>query len=255
MQEFREAVIKFGYAIDTLVKKNLNPLNSLSGEKQLYDFAAKKQQYHIQAYHTAFQQLKNASISLHQYAADHRDQQSTIAQISALLQKIYTAYDEQAFKLVQSTFNSLQELTESIPEEKQNEALTLNPDIIPKDIKSDIEADISEMQRCFTHECFRSCIILCGRVLETVLHRKYYEVTNNDLLEKSPGIGLGNLIAKLRDKEVSLPPGIANQIHLINQARISSVHKQQEAFYPTKAQTEAVILLTIDTASQLFSKQ
>ncbi|MDA1196633.1 MAG: DUF4145 domain-containing protein [Nanoarchaeota archaeon] len=253
MQEFKEAVVKFGYAIDTLVKKNLNPLNQTSGEKQLYDFAAKKQQYHIQAYHTAFQKLKNTSLSLHQYAADHRDQQSAIAQISILLQKIYTAYDESAFKIVHSTFNTIQELVGKIPEDMTNESLSLDPDIIPKDIKSDIEADISEMQRCFTHECFRSCIILCGRVLETVLHRKYYEVTNNDLLEKSPGIGLGNLIAKLRDKEVSLPPGIANQIHLINQARISSVHKQQVAFYPTKAQTEAVILLTIDTAAQLFA--
>ena len=253
MQEFKEALTKFGYTIDTLVKKNLKPTLSASTEKQLYDFAAKKQQYHIQAYHTAFQQLKNAATVLHQYAADHRDQQSTIAQISTQLQKLYSAYDENNFKTVQSAFNTLQELTSAIPKEEPDERLDLDPEVIPAEIQSDMKADIDELKRCFNHECFRSCIILCGRILETVLHRKYYEVTNNDLLEKSPGIGLGNLIAKLRDKEVQLPPGIANQIHLINQARISSVHKQQEAFYPTKAQTEAVMLLTMDTASQLFS--
>ena len=31
------------------------------------------------------------------------------------------------------------------------------------------------------------------------------------------GIGLGNLIAKLKDKNVNLDPALTNQIHLINQ--------------------------------------
>ncbi|HLC66504.1 MAG TPA: hypothetical protein VJK52_02585, partial [Candidatus Nanoarchaeia archaeon] len=96
--------------------------------------------------------------------------------------------------------------------------------------------------------------VLCGRILETALHRKYYEATGQDILEKSPGIGLGNLIAKMKEKGINLDPALANQIHLINQVRVFSVHKKQEAYSPSKAQAQAIILYTMDSISQLFSK-
>ena len=78
---------------------------------------------------------------------------------------------------------------------------------LPDDIRSEVTADISELSKCFSSGCYRSCIILCGRVLETVLHRKYYDATGHDILEKSPGIGLGNLIGKLKDHARSNRPG------------------------------------------------
>ncbi len=42
------------------------------------------------------------------------------------------------------------------------------------------------MRKCFEAEAFRACVVLCGRVLETALNRKYYEVTGADLMETSP---------------------------------------------------------------------
>jgi hypothetical protein len=89
--------------------------------------------------------------------------------------------------------------------------------------------------------------------LETALHRKYYEATGNDLLEKAPGIGLGSLIAKLSEKGAALPPGLPNQIHLINQARVFSVHTKQETFIPTKDQAQAIMLFTIDALNKIFN--
>ena len=93
---------------------------------------------------------------------------------------------------------------------------------------------------------------MCGRILETCLHRKYFDVTGFDVLEKSPGIGLGNLIAKMQEKEIKLAPGITQQIHLINNVRIHTVHKKKELFVPSKEQTNAIILFTIDSVNQLF---
>jgi len=61
------------------------------------------------------------------------------------------------------------------------------PQRIPADIHDEIGADLDEISRCMHAACYRSVVILCGRVIEVVLHRKYYEATNNDLLEKSPG--------------------------------------------------------------------
>lgn len=126
---------------------------------------------------------------------------------------------------------------------------------LPGEVKGDLLADIMEMEKCFGSGCYRSTTILCGRILETALHRKYFEVTGQDVLEKNPGIGLGNLIAKLAEKQVALDPGITNQIHLINQVRVFAVHKKQEPFHPTQAQAQAMMLYTMDILSKLFGKE
>ncbi|MFH0752125.1 MAG: DUF4145 domain-containing protein [archaeon] len=135
---------------------------------------------------------------------------------------------------------------------KREKELELNIPNLPAEIKSEIEADIQEIKKCHNAGCYRSAVVLCGRLLETSLHRKYYEATGQDILEKNPGIGLGNLIAKLMEKGVELDPGLSQQIHLVNQVRIFSVHKKQRTFYPTKAQTNAIILFTIDVLEKLF---
>lgn len=120
------------------------------------------------------------------------------------------------------------------------------------DIKEEIIADLNELKKCYDNQCCRSVVIICGRIMETVLHRKYYEVTGNDILEKNPGIGLGNMIAKLKDKNIKFDPGLTQQIHLINQLRIFSVHKKQDVFYPTREQAHAMILYTLDAIRKLF---
>ncbi|MBW3018674.1 hypothetical protein KY329_00620 [Candidatus Woesearchaeota archaeon] len=123
---------------------------------------------------------------------------------------------------------------------------------IPPDIKEDIEADFDEIQKNIQNKCYRSAVILCGRILETALHRKYYETTNVDLLEKAPGIGLGSLIAKLSDRGVKLDPGLMNQIHLVNQVRVFSVHKKRQAFKPSEQQAQAILLYTQDILEKIF---
>ena len=128
----------------------------------------------------------------------------------------------------------------------------LQSNSIPDAIASEINADVKEVEACFNHGLYRSAVILCGRILETALHRKYYEAVGVDLLEKSPGIGLGKIIAKLSEKNVSLDPGLTQQIHLINQVRIFTVHKKQKAFHPSKAQAHATMLYTIDVLDKLF---
>lgn len=123
---------------------------------------------------------------------------------------------------------------------------------LPSDIQDDITADIKELEKCFNSLCFRSSIVLCGRILEIALHRKYYEITGTDLLEKAPGVGLGKLIAKLKEKNIEFEPGLTQQIHLINNVRIFSVHKKSSSFTPTKKQTHAIILYTLDILNKLF---
>lgn len=123
---------------------------------------------------------------------------------------------------------------------------------LPVEIREEVQADLNEIEKCFAAGCYRSVVILSGRVLETALHRKYYEATENDLLEKAPGIGLGKIIAKLEEKGVSLGPGLTQQIHLINQVRIFSVHTKAEPFYPSKNQAEAITLFMMDILEKMW---
>lgn len=145
-------------------------------------------------------------------------------------------------------------LIEELAEMMTEAPAKMNINQLPSDIKPEIEADIEEMQKCIANECLRSAVILCGRVLETALHRKYYEVTGVDLLEKAPGTGLGNLIAKLSQNGVKVDPGLMNQIHLVNQVRVHSVHKKQQLFMPSKQQTQAIVLYTQDILEKLFNQ-
>lgn len=146
----------------------------------------------------------------------------------------------------------LEQLASMAAEEPEQRKQSFRIPKLPSDIKEDVAADLQEIQKCLNSACFRSAVILCGRVMETALHRKYYEATGNDLLEKAPGTGLGTLIAKLSEHGVKLDPGLPNQIHLINQIRVFSVHTKKETFSPSKTQTEAIVLYTLDILDKLF---
>ncbi|MBI4440670.1 hypothetical protein HY639_00740 [Candidatus Woesearchaeota archaeon] len=124
--------------------------------------------------------------------------------------------------------------------------------VLPEAISPEINADYDELQRCFDAGCYRAAIILCGRILETALHRKYFELTGKDVLETNPGMGLGKVLAKIKELNYDFGPGITEQIHLINQVRINSVHQKQNAFLPTKEQAQATVLYMLDVLKKLF---
>ncbi|MBI4451252.1 hypothetical protein HY642_04725 [Candidatus Woesearchaeota archaeon] len=159
------------------------------------------------------------------------------------------AADLKASRTLEELRRGLKGLQEAAPKESAKPEL---PRAIPADIRADVHADFREMQACFDAGCYRSVAILCGRALETCLFRRYYEATGIDLLEKAPGTGLGNLIAKMAEKGISLDPALANQIHLINQVRVHSVHTKRNAFSPTKNQALAMMLYTTDVIAKLF---
>ncbi len=173
-----------------------------------------------------------------------------IISIAKVRDKIYENPKEILEKIKQLDSNNTKNKIKS--DDDKSYLIEINKLNLPKDIKSEILADISELNKCFLNKCYRACVILCGRILEVSLHRKYYEHTNVDLLEKTPGIGIGKLVAKMSEKEIKLDPGIMQQIHLINNVRIYSVHKKTIPFSPSKIQCQAIILYTKDILKKLF---
>jgi len=247
--DFKKSIINLQNAISLAIKHNIDLNKKIDDEKAIYDYKQKQNIYHINTLKSSLRLVRSDSLELPQLTKHDVRNQAQVNQILELIPEL----DSKDLNKLDKTTTKLLNITKQLNFPKQDLEKTFStPTNLPEEIVSDIKADISELNRCFNSECYRSSIILCGRLLETALHRKYYEVTNNDLLEKSPGIGLGNIIAKLKEKNTELDPAITNQIHLINQVRIFSVHKKKQAFYPTKQQTQAAILYTLDILEKLF---
>lgn len=146
---------------------------------------------------------------------------------------------------------SIEDTAETLVEEKElvfSERLSK----IPAEIKEAVEADALELSRCYSSGCYRATVILCGRILEVCMHRKYFELAKKDILEDYPGIGLGKLIGKLSDAGFKMPPGLKEQVELVNMVRVSSVHKKKEAFSPTRLQAYAIAAFTIEAVNGLW---
>ncbi len=247
---FQKSLINLQNAISLAIKNNIDLTKEPEEEKAIYDYTEKQKIYYFNNLKSNLSLVKSTSLELPQLIKFDVRNQSHTTQILELMSEL----DSKDLNNLDKTVKKMISLTKQLNLPKNDLEKTFSiPTNIPEDIKSDIKADINELNKCFNAACYRSSAVLCGRLLETALHRKYYEVTKNDLLEKSPGIGLGNIIAKLKEKNITLDPALTNQIHLINQVRVFSVHKKKEAFSPSKEQTNAIILYTLDILKKLFT--
>ncbi|MBU2639282.1 MAG: hypothetical protein KKG75_01085 [Nanoarchaeota archaeon] len=223
------------------LKKNIQIINLDKIESNWKSYGRSKEIYNLALIRLNLKNIRN----LLEQGNEHR--------LLTFLDKIEKNFEDKKIEIVLQDLEKLEKLGKNLKVKNKKLHFKLKS-FLPIEIKQDIEADLEELERCYLHNCFRSSIILCGRLLETALHRKYYELTGNDLLEKSPGIGLGKIIAKLKQKNIEIIPGLNQQIHLINQIRIFSVHKQSSYFQPNKEQTYAIILYTLDVLNKLFKK-
>ena len=225
------------------------PISSEDDKKTLVDYASAKYNYNALKSKNYETQIKNKKELLTELLFDNINYKQNKNNHDQVLQLFTLTKD------TTKNINKIKELLNLLNFNEEIKTKTLNltaPVKTPIEIKDEINLDIKEFNCAFNSECYRASIILCGRILETCLHRIYFDATNNDLLEKSPGIGLGNLIAKIRDKGIDLDPGLTQQIHLINNVRIFSVHKKKQLFMPTKQQTYATILYTLDIIERMF---
>ncbi|MDP7179708.1 MAG: hypothetical protein QF824_00360 [Candidatus Woesearchaeota archaeon] len=248
MEQFKRSLEKFKGAVDNILKNNIDLSKEIDANKSIYDFKDRKLDYYVKLYHGAFKDLKAKSFSLSKLGEEN---QGEVAKINVLLKELEEKYNSEKLEGMGEVLEKISGLSSSFKIVESGEKFKLEG-VVPDEVRDEINADLAELGRCFNSECYRSCAILCGRLLEVGLHRKYFDVTGHDILEKSPGIGLGKVVAKLSEKEVKLDPGLTQQIHLINNVRIFSVHKKQEAFYPTKQQTQAMVLYTLDILEKIF---
>jgi len=239
--------------IEKLEKENIPINKKLDFKKSLFSFKERKISYYLETLAKNLETIRNIIVQAELKGLS----KEKLSKIKFFINELENAYLENNISALKDNLKELQkELSStSISLPRKKDILIKKPKNIPEEIKAEVYADLDELEKCFKAKCYRSAVILCARLLETALHRKLYEITSIDLLEKSPGIGLGKIVAKLRDHNIELPPGIMQQIHLINEIRIMSVHKKKQAFLPTENQAYAIILYTIDILEKLFNRK
>src|SRR3989338_6548086 len=160
--------------------------------KELYDFDSSKISYYDSEIELLVKKIRKGSSSFND------------ANLSNLVKEMEKLYVLRNIDGLLKKIKQIKELTEYIA--PKSARLDIKAPLLPYEIRDEISADLSEIEKCYAVGSYRSTTILCGRILETALHRKYYEVTGKDILETEPGIGLGKLIARLKEKKVVFHP-------------------------------------------------
>lgn len=227
--------------LETAIQEEIQLNEEVQMDESIFDFKIRKRAQVIEEIPKLIDQLK---------VSDSITDEDLKENLDVNIRVIKESYKASNLNELNKHSKFLQELTSSLEQPKKEFNFQVRN--LPLEIAEEVRADLGEAQKCYHASCYRSTVILCARILEVGLHRKYYESTGTDLLEKSPGIGLGKIIQKLKEKEVNFDPGLTQQIHLINNVRIHAVHKQSEIFNPTESQALAVMLFTKDVLEKLF---
>lgn len=250
MVSLKDSMLELKEVVDSVISKKID-FNSKTLENE-FDFRKREREYYSKELESYIKKIESV---LSESFVILPTKKIELTNISSKIKELKKIINSRNFTDAANLINEIYDMSPSIKIADNN--LPREEFIfpyIPKDIFSETKATFDELVKCYQHNCYRSALILCGRILEISLHYKYFKITGQDLLEKSPDIGLGNLVLKFKEKDISIDPGVSNQIHLINQLRIASVHKKKQIFNPSKTQTQASILYTLDILKKLFSR-
>jgi hypothetical protein len=245
-KELMEDLIKAQSLIKEIKEKEIK-----EEKKESFLFQKRKESYIISSLKNIIKKISNRSWEF-ALKLNNKEKALFIFNLSIEIEK----FSLKEIKILEKNIFNLSEFIskQEISNETNNDGGLIPSNIkVPNAISDEVNSDLYEMKKCFSYGLYKSTVVLCGRILEVSLHRKYYDITGQDILDTQPGIGLGKLVAKLSEKKVKFDPGINEQIHLINKIRIQSVHKKEEHFIPTKEQAYATILYTLDIVKKLFN--
>lgn len=250
MASLKEALNGLKEVINSVLIKKIDFDNKIIESE--FNFRKKEREYYLSEIKGAMKRIE-AVLSESFVVSSRGGERAELAKVAEKIKELRQKIREKNFK---ESITIIEEISGICPFIKISDADLPKSDFflpkVPREIYAEVKASFDELVKCYEHSCYRSSLMLCGRILELALHRKYLEATGRDLLEKAPDIGLGNLVLRFKEKGIILDPGLSNQIHLINQLRIASVHRKKQVFTPTRAQSKATVLYTLDTVKKLF---
>jgi len=139
------------------------------------------------------------------------------------------------------------------------------PDLLgrlPSPLRAEVAQDFVEVQRCYEAGAYRAVISFCGRILEVVLGRWYFEERRksqpsakaSQIEQEISGLTIGQLIRRCEQMGLQITyPGIDDYANLINRTRVPAIHhKGTPPFHPGPNAARGVVELTVEVIKDLY---
>jgi len=133
---------------------------------------------------------------------------------------------------------------------------------VPKDLREEIKSDFAEIRKCFSVQAYRASIAFCGRILESILGRRYYEekkkqntkLTPQDVENELANLSFGKIIEKCRSVGLlTNQPDVESYADLINKVRILSIHHKPARFVPGPDAVKGTINFMSEVITKLYT--
>ena len=132
----------------------------------------------------------------------------------------------------------------SLDETRRRMEIAIPSYVLESDVLELVRRSYEEVLRCFEQSCFVASIVLCGKIVETILASSYCRIFAKDgRSDRLPGIA--DMIKELKKKGFQFPAGISERMEAISKHRNLAVHGA--VFLPTQDEARSTIYLVKDT--------
>lgn len=180
---------------------------------------------------------------------------------------LHTNLNAMTIEVLQERVDLLRRMTASLQGFLPTTLLTLDMNEneilrkIPVEVRNEVAADFEEIRRCYSNQAYRASIAFCGRILETVLGRKYYEekvrlgpkMLPKIIEQEVEELSLGQIIDRCRrigllasSSDLDLYAG------MINEVRILSIHHKSRRYVPGPEAVKGTINFVSEVIRELY---
>ncbi len=132
----------------------------------------------------------------------------------------------------------------SLEESRRRMDISVPSYVLEADVLGLVRRSFEEVLRCFEQSCFVASIVMCGKIIETILASSYARTFAKNLrTDRLPGIA--DMIRELRKAGFQFPAGLAERMDVISKHRNVAVHGAVTV--PTQDEARSTIYLVRDT--------
>ena len=134
--------------------------------------------------------------------------------------------------------------TGSLDETRRRMDIAIPNYVLEPDVLSLVRRLYEEVLRCFEQSCATAAIVLCGKIIETILAASYCCTFSKDArTDRLPGIA--DMIKELKKAGHQFPAGLTERMDAISKHRNLAVHGAVAV--PTQDEARSTIYLVRDT--------
>lgn len=125
------------------------------------------------------------------------------------------------------------------------------PSDFDDDVLEALQLTINEASLCYKQECYLATIVLCGKIIETVLKNAYRVVfKRKPVTKRGKDMNFADIRRELREENILIGEATDTQLQFIYQLRNAAVHGN--ARIPTKDEAKGTAILTQDVTNRIY---